>query len=110
MARSWCLPKEPPSPIRALHGLTEAHVMRLAELAEKSCPGWSLQRHESYDGTLIVLLIPPEGTRIACSTIVIYRDAGGFQLGEVDMDRWYKLDTVQTLDDVVAIIQQVEAR
>jgi hypothetical protein len=89
------------SPVRALHSLREADVDALRQGFAESQEPWSLDRHESYDGDLSVMLTPPGD---AAATLVVSRDEDGFHLAASRGDEYQSLGSFGSVTSVVSAV------
>ncbi len=90
------------SPIRAMHSLRESHARALAA-ALAGFPGMcSFERHECYDGNLILMLT---WQAQKTESLVVTRDGNGFYLSSSQDDRYRKLGCFGTMNEVIATIR-----
>ncbi len=69
-------------------------------------PGiWSLDRHESYDGDLSVMVTPPQGEE----KLVVSHEKDGFHLDANRDDTYRKLGCFSTMDALVVAIRRCGA-
>ena len=90
------------SPLRALHSLREKHVTVLARTMSQLPGSWSLERHESYDGDLTLMLMPQQADR---ANLVVSREADGFHLIANHDDDCRELGCFGALDELVATVR-----
>ena len=90
------------SPVRAIHSLLEHHVRVLA-IALSGLPGiWSLERHECYDGNLILMLtLQPQDMQ----NLVVSRDESGFRLNSSQNDEYRELGCFSTMSELIATLR-----
>ena len=89
------------SPIRGQYSLCETDVVAFQQgFAETQMP-WSLDRHESYDGDLTVMLTPPGEAE---ATLVMSRDAGGFHLAVSQGDEFQDLGIFDSISSIVSTL------
>jgi len=82
------------SPLRLIHSLREADVATLSQALIGNSISWTLDRHEGYDGDLIVLLTQAHG---GDADLVISRSAAGFQLGATSGDAYRRIGVFSSL-------------
>ncbi len=94
------------SPVRALYSLTSAHVDQIVAGLSSLAPAWSIERHESCDGYLSLLV----GHAACDATILIDRDHTGIS---VSLMLGNKLHTSNyryaTTGDTVSAIKAITA-
>ncbi len=94
------------SPVRALHSLTPAHVDQIVAGLSSLTPVWSIERHESCDGQLSLLV----GHAACDATILVDRDQAGINVSLMLGDR---LHTSQyrytTTSDTIGAIKTIAA-
>ncbi len=90
------------SPLRTLHSLREKHVRILARVLSQLPGTWSLERHESYDGDLTLMLMPQQADR---ANLVVSREADGFHLITNQDDDYRKLGCFGTMDELLATVR-----
>ena len=87
-----------PSPIRALHSL-RGSAADAAQLAMALMgPEWSVLRHETYDGHLLLLLHGPDGE----AWFSLHGAADGVHLGCLSEDRFAEMGAFETLSAAFA--------
>jgi len=89
------------SPLRAMHSLREPHVALLTQTMAGFAGRWTLERHESYDGDLTVLLVPTDPAERA---FVISRSAEGFHLSRDHGDEMNSLGVFASFPDLLATL------
>ena len=90
------------SPLRALHSLREKHVRILARTMSQLPGTWCLERHESYDGDLTLMLMPQQPER---ANLVVSRESDGFHLIANQEDEYRELGCFGAIDELVAGVQ-----
>ena len=90
------------SPLRALHSLRENHVTVLAKTMSQLPGTWSLERHESYDGDLTLMLMPDHQER---ANLVVSRESDGFHLIANQDDDYCELGRFSAIDELVATVR-----
>ena len=90
------------SPLRALYSLREQHVTVLARTLSQLPGNWSLERHESYDGDLTLMLMPQHQGR---ANLVVNRGSDGFHLIANQDDDYLELGRFGAIDELVAGVQ-----
>ncbi len=90
------------SPLRALHSLREKHVTVLARTMSQLPGRWSLERHESYDGDLTLMLMPQQADP---TNLVVSREADGFHLIANQDDDYRELGCFSAIDELVTTVQ-----
>lgn len=88
------------SPLRAVHSLREAHVRSLANDLSRLPGTWTLDRHESYDGDLTVMVTLHQGRE----NLVVSHQRDGFHLGANREDSYRELGRFSTMDALVMAI------
>ena len=73
---TWIADDDILSPVRALHSLTPAHVDQIVAGLSSLAPAWSIERHESCDGHLSLLV----GHAACDASILIDRDHAGINV------------------------------
>ena len=73
------------SPVRALHSLTPAHVDQIVAGLSSLAPAWSIERHESCDGHLSLLV----GHAACDATILVDRDHAGINVSLMLGDKFH---------------------
>ena len=90
------------SPIRAIHSLHESHVRVLAAALSRLPGMWELERHECYDGNLILMLtLQAQDTQ----SLVVSRDENGFHLSSSQNDKYRELGCFGTMNEVIATLR-----
>ena len=87
------------SPIRGEYSLCETDVVDFQQGFAESQTPWSLDRHESYDGDLTIMLTPPGEAE---ATLVMSRDAGGFHLAASQGDELQDLGVFESISSIVS--------
>lgn len=82
MIQSSLISDDQHSPIRALHSLREAQVSTIAAGLKNLVLDWAIERHESCDGHLSLMLIHAEQD----ATIVVDREPRGIFVSLVQGD------------------------
>ena len=99
-------PISPNCPVRALHSLTETHARALQRVL-RGCSGqWSLERHESYDGNLLLVLLP-EADDAAAPTLTINRDRTGLYLGVLRKEAYATHGSFGDIKGVIKAIRRL---
>ena len=93
------------SPLRAMHSLREKHVLTLAQALSRLPGTWSLERHESYDGDLTLMLRPQQQEG---ENLVVSRRADGFHL-IANQEDCRKLGCFGAMDELVATMRSSAA-
>ncbi len=89
------------SPIRAEHSLRETDVAAFRQGFAESQDAWSLDRHESYDGDLTVMLTPPGEAE---ATLVVSRDEDGFHLAASQGDDYQDLGSFESVSSIMSVL------
>ena len=98
---------EQSSPIRALHSLRDTHAETAEAAVASFGPRWSLERHESYDGHLILQLAPGEEGECV---FVLHGVAQGVHLALFSADSDYaSLGRFETLQAALGFVQRLAA-
>lgn len=88
------------TPIRALHGLRETHAAATETALSLLGCGWSVERHDTYDGHLILMLSPADED---ARCFVLHGSADGIHLDAMG-DEYEQLGR---FDSVASAIQSV---
>ena len=88
------------SPIRALHGLSEAQTVHITT-GLPDLPDWSVEHHDSCDGHLFLLFSDHSDT-----TLIIDRDSAGFQISQMQGDVLHPGECrYSSADEVIAALE-----
>jgi len=93
------------SPIRALHSLTEAQAWALTLALRRFSSRWEVERQESYDGNLCLVLLPEFDD--SDPTFAINRDGTGLHLGVLHEDAYRAHGAFDDVDEVIEAIQRI---
>src|SRR4051812_14710178 len=93
------------SPIRALHSLTEAQAWALTLALPGFSGQWKLERQESYDGNLFLVLLPEIDD--SGPTLAIGRDGTGLHVGVLRQDAYAAHGAFGDIDEVIEAIQRL---
>jgi hypothetical protein len=96
------------SPVRALYSLTEAQASALRLALPGFSGRWNLERQESYDGNLFLILLPEIDD--AAPTLAINRDGTGLHLGVLCKDAYAAHGSFNDIDEVIEAIQRLVSR
>ncbi len=97
------------SRIRVLVGiatgfLSEAHASRIAAALPGFIGTWSLDRHESCDGDLLLLV---SHDRAEAATFIVDATADGFNLSVLRADILTPCGRYDTLEDLIAVMRDL---
>ena len=93
---------QPAIAIPALHSLTEAQAACIAAALSPLPPFWSLERHQSCDGHLSLLLGAGDDV-----TLVVDRDIDGIQISRMQGDDLYPGERYDRVEDVIAALRNL---
>jgi hypothetical protein len=93
------------SPIRALHSLTEAQAWTLTRALEGLSGDWKVERQESYDGNLCLVLLPE--LNHSDLTLAVNRDGAGLHLSVLHEDTYTAHGAFDEVAELVEAIQVI---
>ena len=89
------------SPLRAEYSLRDTDVAAFRQGFAETQDAWLLDRHESYDGDLTVMLTPPGEAE---ATLVVSRDKDGFHLAASQGDDYQDLGSFESVSSIVSVL------
>ena len=92
--------------IRSFFSLTERQAAAITAVVLNGSADWVLDRHEGWDGHLMLLITPAEGSDDA-PTYTVDRDAAGLHLRVLEHEIYRALGTFSALEDLVAALQRI---
>jgi len=91
---------------RTLSSLSEVQV----DLLEAALPGlagsWCLERHESYEGNLLLLIMPADGNDMTAN-LTIDQDAAGLNLGVLRGDELTSQGCYDSMETLIPALRRL---